>query len=141
MILGKQRKYPVPLDDVDLSGRIKMETLEEVFLEELIYGWCTAKDLFKYTVLGAEPYQSKWRCISIRLLRYHRSGLLTRRRKGRRFEYRLSEKGEDRLHYLWTRFNRLKPKPGWESKRRMGEIERELTELTRICHYVGPTPN
>ena len=75
--------------DVDLSGKVKMETLEKVFLGEVTNGWCTAKDLFEYTILGAHLYQSEWRSISIRLLRYYRAGLLRRRRKGRRFEYRL----------------------------------------------------
>ena len=113
--------------DVDLSGRIKMETLEQVYLSQITEGWCSAPNL--HVVLGeGHLYRSGWRCISIRLLRYCRQGLLLRRRNGRRYEYRLSEKGEDRLLYLYEKFSL---RPGWEFRGNLGRIEKELAKTRR----------
>jgi hypothetical protein len=127
----KIRQYPIPLEDVDLSGRVKMETLEAVLLEQLSHDWCTPKRLNEETILGANLYQSEWRCISIRLLRYYRQGLLRRRRKGRTYEYQISEKGEDRLLYLWKKFKCLDPPIGWEFSGRLGRVHKELAEERR----------
>jgi hypothetical protein len=126
--MRKASKYRPPLEDVDLSGKVKLETLEEVLLEQKMNGWCTAKDLYQHSTLGAYLYQSEWRCISIRLLRYWRAGLLIRRRKGRRFKYRLSEKGENRLIYLWEKFGCLEVSKTWEMER-LGKTQKELTEI------------
>jgi len=125
----KHRKYPIALDDVDLSGKIKMMTLEWVLLKQNIKGWCSVMDLYRNPIFRLDHfYLSGSRCISIRLLRYYRAGLLQRRRKGRIFEYRLSRKGEDRLLYLWEKLGCLKPPLNWESEGRLGIIEKELAE-------------
>jgi hypothetical protein len=124
----KKIKYRLPLEDVDLSGKVKLETLEEVLLEQKVNGWCTAKDLYQHSTLGVYLYQSEWRCISMRLLRYWRAGLLIKKRKGRRFQYRLSEKGENRLIYLWEKFGCLKVSKTGEGDYH-GKTQKELTEI------------
>jgi len=102
----RDREYPVPLEPLDLSGRIKAETLKTIFIEETLQpgGWCTAEDLLKDPVVGLRLYWSQRNAVSMELLRYYRQGLLLRRRRGRCYEYKLSEKGHDRLWYFWRKF-------------------------------------
>lgn len=127
----RERKFPVPLEDVDLSGRIKMETLEEILYEQSEKGWCSSKYMYKNSFGIDHRYKSRSKCISIRFLRYYRAGLLKRQRRGRGFVYNLSEKGEDRLLYFWEKFRRLEPPSDWMMKGRLGELEKRLAEMRR----------
>jgi hypothetical protein len=123
----KTRKYPIRMRP-DLSGKVKMETLEAVLIEQTMNDWCSPKKLYEESILGIKILFSEWRCISIRLLRYYRQGLLRRRRKCRGYEYQLSDRGERRLVYFYRKFNCLQPPPGWEFNGRLGELDKELAE-------------
>jgi len=96
----KQRRLPD--ESRDISGRIKMHTLDDF---ELHPGWRSPKQVADSMHLHDRLYRSKWRVHSIRLNRYCRIGLLDRRRRSRGYEYRLTEKGEHRLLYFWKKFD------------------------------------
>ena len=71
----------------------------------------------------------------MRLLRYKRQGLLIRRKiRGRLTEYKLSQKGEDRLIYFWDKFKLLVPPPGWQSMGEEGRVGKELAEHRVSLH-------
>jgi len=118
---ARARKYPIPLMKIDRSGMIKLLTLET-----LIFEWKSAKELLNDSIFETYIYLSDWRCLSMRLLRYYRQGLLQRKKVGHCYKYKLSIKGEDRLYYLWNKFNLLSPPPDWELKGRIGEIQYQL---------------
>jgi hypothetical protein len=115
----KGRKFPLPLDP-DLTGKVKMETLQ-FFAFSL--GWHSPKDAYADPFLEEPLYESEWRCLSIRLLRYYRQGLLRRRRRSRSFEYSITTKGEDRLIYLWEKLGYL------DFDRKLTEPEKRLVEI------------
>ena len=104
-------KFPRPIMQVDRSGRIKQKTLESLLF--LKYSnpteWFSPKGLLSDSEFARYPYLSGWRCISQRLLRYTRQGPLERKKFGRCFKYRLTRRGEDRLEYLWKKFQLLSP--------------------------------
>lgn len=128
-IKGKPpRRYSPPMEDVDLSGAIKMMTLEDVLFRQLEEGWCSPYDLYENS-RSYNRYRLKSKCFSIRLLRYCRMGLLRRKRRNGIFVYTLSEKGEDRLLYLWKKLGCLDPPPDWENKGSSGEAGKKLAEI------------
>ena len=113
---------------VDRSGIIKIKTLENLVFNG-IQNWVSAKELSMNPVFDAYPYLSGWRCLSIRLQRYWRQGLLERKRFGRCFKYRITFKGAQRLCYLWRKHGLLSsPKDASltdeerETKTRLAEI-------------------
>ena len=118
---ARERKYPIPLMKIDRSGMIKLLTLEN-----LIFEWKSAKELLNDSIFETYIYLSDWRCISMRLIRYYRQGLLRRKKVGHCYKYKLSIKGEERLYYLWNKFNLLSAPPGWELMGRIGEIQYQL---------------
>jgi hypothetical protein len=85
----------------DLSGKLKMRT-REFFVFNV--GWHAPKELCDHPILGNPLYDSGWRCLSVRLSRYYRSGLLWRRRRDRHYEYHITERGVERLIHCWKRF-------------------------------------
>lgn len=120
--------YRISLEGIDRSGRVKMDTLEIVYLVQSYKGWCTAEDAYReLAYFAASPFASGRRGVSMRLLRYKRQGLLIRIKiEGRLTEYKLSQKGEDRLIYFWKKFSLLSPPSGWQF---MGEEGRDGKEL------------
>jgi N-glycosylase/DNA lyase len=114
---------------VDRSGRVKMDTLEVVYLVQSYKGWCTTEDAYRELAsFVASPFASGRRGVSMRLLRYKRQGLLIRIKiDGRLTEYKLSKKGEDRLIYFWKKFNLLSPPPGWQFMGEEGINGRKLS--------------
>ena len=124
------------LVDSDSSGRVKMETLETVYLVQSFKKWCTAEDVLEY--LSTPPFDSGKRGVSMRLLRYKRQGLLIRRKwGGRLIEYKLSEKGEDRLIYFWKKFNLLETPLGRQDEGEKGRVEKELADERRsMCKKI-----
>jgi len=62
-------------------------------------GWCTPENVLDICQKGKSTTISS---IQMALLRYHRQGLLHRRKTGRHreYEYRISERGEERLKWL-----------------------------------------
>jgi hypothetical protein len=106
----KNGKFPFRFEKLDVSGKIKMNTLREVQMWELGHNkGCTARDLHENTVLGAGAKVSEWRYIAMRLLRYYRMGLLKRKKYFGEYQYTLSKKGENRLIFFWTKFSLLEP--------------------------------
>jgi hypothetical protein len=84
---------------------------------------------------GASPFESGRRGISMRLIRYKRQGLLIRRKIGGRLtEFKLSQKGEDRLIYFWKNFKLLEPPHGWQFMGEEGRIGKNLADV-RISIY------
>ena len=102
---------PYELDPRKLSklsfqaARVKAHTLE--LAPE---GWFSVQDYLEYrfesidarfvgegrVLEAAEERAPRGQALSMRLLRYHRQGLLARRRDGHRFLYTLTEKGKRR---------------------------------------------
>ena len=109
---------------IDRSGKVKMLTLETIYLIQSSKKWCTVEDLFRELEdVAASPFESGRRGVSMRLLRYERQGLLLRIKiRGRLTEYKLSQKGEDRLMYLWNKFKLLAPPPEWQSMGKEGKV-------------------
>jgi hypothetical protein len=80
--------------------------------------------------------------IQMRLTRYFRQGLLSRRRASRGFEYSLAKAGEDRLMYFWEKFGEMKADPqltpAQESLRikkyrqMIGNLDSRVTSLSRV---------
>lgn len=120
--------YRTSLMEIDRSGKVKMETLETIYLVQSYKKWCTVEDVYQFLEsLAAEPFASGRRGVSMRLLRYNRQGLLIRRKiRGRLTQYKLSQKGEDRLIYFWNKFKLLVPPPGWQFMGEEGRVEKEL---------------
>lgn len=116
--------------DIDRSGRVKMDTLEIVYLVQSVEDWCTVEDVYQeLEEMATSPFESGRRGVSMRLLRYKRQGLLIRRKIGGRLtEYKLSQKGEDRLIYFWKKFKLLKPPTGWQSMGEGGIIRKKLAD-------------
>ncbi|MGD0319343.1 MAG: hypothetical protein ABSB56_06595 [Nitrososphaerales archaeon] len=96
---NRVRKYPFPTFEVDLSGSIKLRTLEHFAYAST---WHTRKQFLKDPVVAEWENLTPGKRTNVRLLRYYRAGLLNRRRKEGRYEYeyRLSPKGEDRYIYM-----------------------------------------
>ena len=94
--------------NVDRSGKIKAMTLE-LFIFPILRDWRSAKELYDSSFFEALPYQSNWRSMSMRLLRYYRQGLLERKRYGRCYKYKLTFHGERRLNHLWEKFGMRAP--------------------------------
>ena len=128
--------YRTSLSEIDRSGRVKMDTLETVYLVQSLEDWCTIEDVYQeLECLAASPFESERRGVSMRLLRYKRQGLLIRRKIGCRLtEYKLSEKGEDRLIYFWKKFKLLEPRPGWQSMGEEGRLGKELADIRSSMH-------
>jgi hypothetical protein len=129
-------QFPLPIMEVDRSGRIKCKTLEILLFKkyESGYDWFSAKELLSDSVFQLYPYLSGWRCLSMRLLRYTRQGLLERIKIGRCFKYRLTRRGEDRLEYLWNKFGMLSP----VTEQRIPEEVRHIKNtLSKSRLYLG----
>lgn len=127
------------LMDVDRSGRVKMDTLETVYLVQSFKDWCTVEDVYlELEYVAASPFESGRRGVSMRLLRYKRQGLLIRRKIGGRLtEYKLSQKGENRLIYFWKKFNLLDPLPEWQFMGEEGRLGKELAdERILLCNEI-----
>lgn len=122
--------YRTSIEPIDRSGRVKMLTLETVYLVQCEKEWCTVADLYRELVdMAASPFESRRRGVSMRLLRYERQGLLIRYKiTGRLTKYKLSQKGEDRLIFLWKKFGLLTPPPEWQSMGEEGKIGKELAD-------------
>ncbi|UCH01536.1 MAG: hypothetical protein JSV20_06655 [Candidatus Bathyarchaeota archaeon] len=127
------RRYPTRFQNPDLNRKIKIDTLEA-----LCGQWRSVKELFERTTLRIGLGRSQWRCLSIRLLRYYRAGLLYRRRVGRRYEYTLTEKGENRLFYLWINCGLLsgQSEPHLAALRRKMFFARRFERLQK--KWMGP---
>ena len=106
------RKFPLSLSPEDPeSNTTKRDTLEYFAYNQ---GWHSPRDLEE----GGDPRLSSIRspeeskAIQMRLLRYSRQGLLSRRRRNRGYEYAISMKGEDRLFYLCDKLGETSTKKG-----------------------------
>ena len=123
--------YRVSLMDIDISGKVKMVTLETIYLVQSSRRWCNCEDLYReLKSMGASPFGSGKRGVSMRLLRYRRQGLLIGwKARGKLTRYKLSEKGENRLMHLWKKFGLLSPPPDWQSAGEDGKIGKELASL------------
>jgi len=108
-----------------------MDTLENIFLVQRVKAWCTVNDLYRdLEDLAASPFESGRRRVSMRMLRYRRDGLLIRMKiKGRLTEYKLSERGENRLIHFWKKFGLLTPPPEWQLMGEKGRTAKELADL------------
>jgi hypothetical protein len=95
------RKFPLTRKDSEEEGAIKMDTLE-YFVG--FPGWHGPAELKDNPVLADSLLLKGSRAIQMRLLRYSKQGLLSRRRAPRGYEYMITMKGEDRLFYLWNKF-------------------------------------
>jgi hypothetical protein len=96
-----QRKFPLSLKDHEEASVVKRDTLEYFAYS---HGWHTPQELEEDPLLAGPQSPNKSRAIQMRLLRYSRQGLLSRRRAPRGYEYEITMKGEDRLFYLWDMF-------------------------------------
>jgi hypothetical protein len=95
-----QRKFPLSLRDSEESSTIKRDTLEYFAYSR---GWHIPQELEEDPVLAGPQSPNKSRAIQMRLLRYSRQCLLSRRKAPRGYEYEITMKGEDRLFYLWDK--------------------------------------
>jgi hypothetical protein len=90
--------------DVDRSGRVKADTLEFFLINP---GCHSVKTLNSDPIL-CNPYTPEVDSyLQMRLLRYTRDGLLKRQKVSRRYKYIITERGEDRLFYLWKKLGYL----------------------------------
>ena len=131
--------YRTSLMPIDRSGNVKMDTLESIFLVQQVKGWCTVNELHRdLEDMAASPFESGRRGVSMRMLRYRRDGLLIRVKIGGRLtEYKLSERGEDRLIHFWRKFGLLTPPPEWQLMGEKGRIAKELADLRMsLFHYL-----
>jgi hypothetical protein len=132
----KDRTPPVLPPKIDRSGRIKQRTLE-FFL--IFPGWHKPSELTSDPYLEV-IYESPGisRKIQMRLTRYYRQGLLSRRRAPRGFEYSIAKAGEDRLRYFWEKFGEseiddaLTPE---EEKLRVEKISQMVKNLDKRIAY------
>ncbi|MFQ5969418.1 MAG: hypothetical protein ACE5J2_02855 [Nitrososphaerales archaeon] len=116
-----KKKLPRRMICPDLTGKLKINTLEFFAFN---HGWHSSKVLYCNPVLrGLYFVGSGWRCLSMRLLRYYRDGLLLRRRGSRSFEYCITWKGEDRLIHLWKKLGYL------DVDRKLTDPEKGITEI------------
>lgn len=104
---GGVRRYPFPPYDLDQASIVRLRTLEFFVFNE---GWHTAEELRGDVVLGKwEPLFPRSMAVQIRFLRYTRSGLLERKRRGHHYEYAITMKGERRWIYLLRSRGLLEP--------------------------------
>ncbi|HYB75714.1 MAG TPA: hypothetical protein VEC08_02025 [Nitrososphaerales archaeon] len=103
----KSKRYPYPSYDVDLTGFVKIRTLEFFVMNQ---GWHTPERFQREVALGKwEDLYPLSRAVEMRFLRYTRSDLLERRKTGRRYEYTITRKGEQRWIYLLKKRGLLDP--------------------------------
>lgn len=95
----REKKYPFPTYEVDLSGGVMLNTLEHFAHTTR---WHTKKQFLRDPMVADWEIPTPGKRVNVRLLRYTRAGLLSRRRREGRYEYeyRLSPKGEDRYIYI-----------------------------------------
>lgn len=85
----------------------KLQTLEYFVVTP---GWHSAEEVQNDSLAsrweGAAPES---RSVKMRLLRYSRMGLLAKTKVGRRWKYRVTTRGEERLLHLWRAGGLLDP--------------------------------
>ena len=81
----------------------RQTTLRLRILEQLYGTWLTAREVYD-AVLSEDANVSGPHSLSVRFLRYFKSGLLLRRRRGTRYEYTLSEEGCRSLVSWWKEY-------------------------------------
>lgn len=126
-MVSKSRRYPVLLEPIDRTGRVKADTLE-FFVRKSEP--CTAKELYKDSYL-TPPLRNGGRSVEIRLLKYCRMGLLLRERNGRAYRYSITTEGETRLMYLWERLGYLTPDPA-EGEDGVAAVKQRLTTCIKL---------
>ena len=108
----------------------RQTTLRLRILEQLYGTWLTAREVYD-AVLSEDANVSGPHSLSVRFLRYFKSGLLLRRRRGTRYEYTLSEKGCRSLVNLWKEYTLLTPPRGRQLHGDPGRREKERTDRRR----------
>ena len=127
------RRYPYPAYDADRTGLVRVSTLEFFVFNE---GWHTAEELRSEILLEKWPALFPFsKAISIRFLRYTRSGLLERRRKGHHYGYAITMKGERRWIYLLRSRGLLDPqRAGTLEEKNLVSTRREAVETILEKH-------
>ena len=133
-----RKRFPVSSEELDISGAVKKQTLEYFLLHP---GWHKAMELRDDPELASLIPKEQSRAMQMRLVRYVRQGLLSRKRAARGYEYQMTVKGEDRLFYLWDKFGEtraegeLAPEERKTSIRlnsiKLGILETRLQTLSR----------
>jgi hypothetical protein len=120
-----EKKPTFPTFEVDLSGDIMMKTLEHFAFTRK---WHTKEQFLRDPAVAEWENPTPGTRINVRLLRYTRAGLLSRRRNKlkHQYEYRLSPKGEDRYIYM------LKDRGLLDPANAKSALEKE-TMLTRLA--------
>jgi hypothetical protein len=125
-----QRKFPLSPKDAEEASAVKRDTLEYF---AYIHGWHSPQELEEDPVLAGSQSPDKSRAIQMRLLRYSRQGLLSRRRAPRGYEYEITMKGEDRLFHLWEKLGDIKANAN-------GELTPEEAERMTNVLNLKPDP-
>jgi hypothetical protein len=101
-----ERKYPFPSYTVE-PNEAKLQTLEYFVLTP---GWHSAEEVRNDSLAsGWESAAPESRSVKMRLLRYSRMGLLAKMKVGRKWEYSVTTRGEERLLHLWRAGGLLDP--------------------------------
>lgn len=101
-----ERKYPFPSYTVE-PNEAKLQTLEYFVVTP---GWHSAEEVRNDSLAsGWEGAAPESRSVKMRLMRYSRMGLLAKMKKGRRFDYRVTTRGQERLLHLWRARGLLDP--------------------------------
>jgi hypothetical protein len=130
---GGIRRYPFPSYDPEQSSIVKLKSLEFFVFNE---GWHTAEELREKVLFEKwQPIFPLSKAIPTRFLRYTRSGLLERRRRGHHYEYAITMKGEKRWIYFLRRRGLLEPeKAKTLEERNLVSTRREAVEATLEKH-------
>ncbi len=102
-----ERRYSFPYAKPDRSGKVAARTLEYFAIHPSSH---TATDLLRDPVLGNMLAKDRGdKALRVRLLRYTRQGLFTRKWESGEYQYSITRSGEKRLIHLWERVGLLDP--------------------------------
>jgi hypothetical protein len=102
-----ERRYPFPYVKPDRSGRVAAQTLEYFVHDPTSHA---VTELLRDPILGNMlAKDSGDKALRVRLLRYTRQGLLSRKWESGEYRYKITRPGENRLIYLWERAGLLDP--------------------------------
>ena len=146
--IGRPEEYYLP-HLRKMSPRDNSET-KMLTLESFVDDWHDVGYLLEREVPYPKPRRLAWINASMRLMRYHKAGLLDRRRWGHRYQYILTARGHKRLFNLWERLGALNPPAPSEGDDELIQLRRKLAEerselaktirLRRILYWTRNRP-
>jgi len=119
-----------------MSPRDNSET-KMLTLESFVDDWHDVGYLLEREIPYPKPRRLAWINASMKVMRYHKAGLLDRRRWGHRYQYVLTERGRRRLLNLYEKLGALNPPAPSEGDDELARVRRGLAnERSKLAFSV-----